>query len=136
VLLTCRRDVLVPVVGSAKAVIGQRFDDPAITDAAVSAFLNHPRQLTLERLQTGDPPFDLAEVVAGNAFGGVARGLRLRAHGQQFADVVDLEAEFAGVGDEVEPIDLRLAISTLVALGPWRRIEEPDLLVEANGRDF
>ena len=99
----------------AEAVVRQRFDDPAVADAAVPAFADHAGQLPLQCLQAGDPALDLAEMVPGDAVSLVTGGLRLGAHGQEFTNVVDLEPEFPGVADEVEPVDLGLAIAALSA---------------------
>ncbi len=43
----------------------------------------------------------------------------------ELADVVDLEPKLAGVADEVEPVDLGLAVAPLVALGARRRRRRP-----------
>jgi len=59
----------VRVLGHALAVVGQHFDDPAIADPAVAAFLDHAGQLAAQRRQAGDAAVDLGQVVARDAVG-------------------------------------------------------------------
>ena len=105
----------------AEAVVGERFDDAAITDTLVPTLVDHARQLEFQRLQAGNAPLDFREVIAGDAICLVARRLRLSRQREQFANIVDLEAEFARMADEVQPVDFRGPISPLAALGARRR---------------
>ena len=65
-------NLLMRVLSHALAVVGQHFDDPAIANPAVPAFLHHARQLAAQRREAGDAAVDLGQVVARDAVGLVA----------------------------------------------------------------
>lgn len=128
------RQALWSVIRHTKAVIGERLDDAAVADTTMPTLVNHPSEFELKSLKSLDAVFDLAQVVSGNAVGLVARRLRLGGHGQKRTDILNFESELAGMSDEVEAADLGGAVTPLASLGPWRRREKSNLLIEADGR--
>jgi hypothetical protein len=124
------------VFGNTQAMIGQRLDDAAVANPTMPAFVDHPFEFDLEGPKAGDPALDFAQMTTGYAVGLMTGLLWFGRHCQQFPNIFDFKPKFAGMANEVQSIDLRLAVSALVALRPGRGGEKPDLLIKPDGRDF
>ncbi len=61
----------------------------------MAAFLDHWRELRLQRGQAGNAAIDFGQMIVGGAVDLMAGRLRLRCHVQKLADVIDLEAKLA-----------------------------------------
>lgn len=120
----------------AQLVIRDDLDDPALSDASMPAFRDHPGQLATNGRETRDPLIDLVEVVPGDPIGFLAGPVRLAAQVEKLPDRVNLETEFSRVPDEVQTMRRGVLVATLLGLASCRRREKTDLLVIADRRDF
>lgn len=77
---------------------------------------------------------DLDDVATGEIVDLGTRAVWLAAHGQQFADCLDIEAELTRVPNEIETGFVAPIIAALLALRPRRLRQQADLFIEANGR--
>ena len=124
------------MVAEALPVVGQNLDDAAVADPTMATLVDHPRLLASQRLKLLDPSIDFEQMRLGDTIGLMAGSLRLLGEDKQFPDMVNLEAEFARMADEIEVVDLGLAIAALIAFGARGSNNQPDLFVETDRGNF
>ncbi len=89
-----------------------------------------------ERAPHGFEGMDLPTKLGSSSFGKRlyvrTRSLPVRPEAKQRANVVDRKSQIARVGNEPQPVNVRLVIISIPAIPPWRRGNEPDFLIMAN----
>ena len=103
----------------------QRLYDAAVGDDAVSALVDHPVQLGLERLEIGDLVFDLGAMLLGDGVDRSAWLLAIVRQCEQRPDLIKREAEIACAADEAQPVEMRAIIGTVIASGASRSSKKP-----------
>ena len=105
-------------------MIGQHLNDAAFPDVAARALLDHGLHLLPEAGQPRDPVVDVGEVLSGDGVRLPAGPVGMAGQVEQGADVLDLEAELAGVPDEPQRPDVGLAVGAPVAFRSLRLRQE------------
>src|SRR5215472_2193591 len=116
--------------------IEERVDDRAIGYGVAAALGGHSLEHPLELSQIGDLAADLAHVIARQLFDLSAGVVAAVDEAEQFADLLDREAEIAAAPDEVEPPDEALSIEAVPARAARRRRQQTDSLVVADRLDI
>ncbi|CEJ83458.1 hypothetical protein HYPGJ_10256 [Hyphomicrobium sp. GJ21] len=78
----------------------QSFDDPAISNGAAAALIDHAVQLAAQRAQVGDLSIDFNSMLSGNGIDGFTRSVALVGQIEQCADLVERKAKVARAPDE------------------------------------
>lgn len=125
-----RSAVLVAALG----VIGKHFDHPALVDTAVAAALYHQLQLALQGVEASYPLLDFDKMRLGDCVGRLAGLMGVVLQLQKGADRFDLEAEFARMADEHQPVEIAGFIGALIAVAAVGRAHEADAFVVADRR--
>ncbi len=113
----------------ALAVIRQNLDYPAVCDLAMAATLDHHAKLDLQGVEAVDALLHLRQPGARNGVGRAARLVRIILQGQERADCLDFESQFARVADEGQAPQIAGIERPPVALSARRRWQQADLLV-------
>ena len=71
------QDLVASMRRMTKAVVAQYFDNPAIADSAMAAFLDHPLEFPLQSREPFQALFHLHETTARNVVGAVATRVRV-----------------------------------------------------------
>ena len=94
------------VIAIAQAMIGQGLDDAALIHDAVRALRDHAHELGPDRIQTGQAPFDIRQLLAGDPVSGLARAVGLPGQTLQGAQVVESETEVPAMPDEAQLLQM------------------------------
>lgn len=101
--------------------VGQCLDDTALLHVAAHALAGHPLQFRSKRLEALHPGVHLGDVGHGDGVCCRAVGPGTVGEGEQGADVLHGEAEFAGMANEAEPPEVGIPIGAVPALGSGGR---------------
>jgi hypothetical protein len=101
--------------------VGEGFDHAALADAAVAALLAHVLEFGTQHREMFDPPVHGGQVTARDRIDLLARLVGLFAHGEQFADCVEIKTEFARMADKAQPRHMPVVVTPLLSLGARRR---------------
>ena len=113
---------------------GNGLDDAAVSDPLAIAIPTHYRQFIAQGGELSQSFLDCGEVTRCDCHRFSAIAARLAGERNERTNLLDREAQPAAVANEVEPIDIAKRISAPIRLGPYRPIEQPDLLIEADRR--
>ena len=91
--------------------------------------LGQGRERARHRLQVGDLPVHLAQVLAGDGVHRVAGTLAVLGQIEQGTDLLQREAEVPGAPDEAQAAEVRLAVAPVVPRGATRCREQADALI-------
>lgn len=116
-------------------VVRENLDDPALRNPTVVAG-DHGLEFVPQGREPCDLVFHLVEMSLGDVMHLTAGTVGVACEPQELPDRLNLEAELAGMTDEVEPADVPGTVPPLLALGPGRLGQQADLLVVADGGDF
>src|SRR5215472_19183523 len=115
--------------------IEERVDDRAIGYGVAAALGGHSLEHPLELSQIGDLAADLAHMIARQLFDLSAGVVAAVDEAEQFADLLDREAEIAAAPDKVEASDETLPVETVPAAAAGRRRQQAHSLVIADRLD-
>lgn len=121
------------MLGVAKLMICQRLHDPAARDLPSAALLYHASKFNFELLKLHDLLLDRRQMATGDPVGVATILVWLIRQAQQRANVGNVEPEPAGMPDEGEPLLVLGAIVPVIAFGPSRRPQQPNLFIVAYG---
>lgn len=108
----------------------QRLDNPAIADRALLAGRQHPAELRAHLVEVGNLGVDLFQMPRRDLVDRAAGARCVVGKRQQFADIVEPEAEVAGTPDERQALAMLAAIATVIGGRARRRREQAFLLVK------
>lgn len=114
----------------------ERFDDAAIRDRAATALRDHPIELAAQRTKIGNLPINLMPMRACDRIDRIARPASIVRKIQQRADLIERKAEVARAADEAQPVEMLLAIGSVVPCSAaWFR-DDADLFIEPDRLDL
>ena len=109
-------------------MVGEGFDDAAVSDLPGGAGAYHVFQFFLQGAQTLDAVVDIRQTPSGDAVHLLAGLFRLVGEAQKLGDFPEAKAKLSGVGDEFQPPHRVVVIQALIARIARRR-HQADLLV-------
>lgn len=119
---------------AAIAVVGETLDDAAIGNRPCGTIGDHARKFGFEIGEAGKPPVHFRQSRPRNRVRCSTGLIGPILQGEQRADGLKIEAQFAGMPDESETPEIGIFIQPSVALRTLQGRQEADLLVIANGR--
>jgi hypothetical protein len=122
------------MIGRAKRMVAQNFDNAAIGDLAACTLHDHSFKFGLQRCQSRKAAFNLCQLSLRDGIGSSAGLIRSVRQAQQVADRFEREAQIAGVPDEGQTLHRFAAVESLVARAALGFGKQADLLVIADRR--
>src|SRR5262245_52552456 len=120
----------------AQAVIAQDLDHPAVADAAMAAFLDHPLELLLKRLEPLQALLHFLKPAACYVIGALAARLGIVGDAQKRANGLDREAEVAGVADEGQALLIFPIVKPVAAFGAGKGRQKANAFIVADRLDL
>jgi len=125
--------LLLPAMLSAEFVVRNHFDNPAIPHRVSWALLNHPSQFTTQGFQAPNAAFDLLKVDSRKMIRILTRLHWVIRQIQKIPNTVQRKTQFPPVTNELQPVQVSLTVSPLVARCPSRFGHQIDLLIVPYG---
>lgn len=124
------------MIGCAKRMVTQNFDDPAIGNLAARTLHDHALEFGFQRGQARKATFDFDQLRPSDGISGGTGLVGIVRQAQEIPDRLEREAQIARMPNEGEPFHRLAAIKPLVARAAFGFGKEADLLVIADRRNL